>query len=233
MQPGKWIAGWFTKRSSDAAPVEYSNYEGLSNDPLAGSSASTQNAAFSGGGIETGGLGITQSITKELWDLNGDSKLSKLEADVWWLTGEGKPITVDNSYINWSGLEMDDSVGIDGPFSISTTNAFKMLPFETAATYGGTSFVRTGKFTAEVREQPYHYDLRDWNKVENIKRNIMNEIGNPSNYINSKGTEYMIHYRNPRIKFNQKFDIYSHKYIPGVRDFWWDKKYEKTIYRIK
>lgn len=68
MQPGKWIEGWFKKRSSDAAPVEYSNYEGLSSDPLAGSSASTQNASFSAGGTETGGLGISEGHTANLFD---------------------------------------------------------------------------------------------------------------------------------------------------------------------
>lgn len=51
----KRIVGGGTKY---VAPIEYGNYEGLSSDPLAGSSSSTQNASFSGGGTESGGLGI-------------------------------------------------------------------------------------------------------------------------------------------------------------------------------
>ena len=59
MQPGKWIAGWFKKRSKDRPPVEYENYDNLSSDPLAGSTVNTPNSFFGGGGTENGGLGIT------------------------------------------------------------------------------------------------------------------------------------------------------------------------------
>ena len=56
--------GRFFKRlfggGRDKAPVEYANYEGLSSDPLAGSSGSIPTAFFGGGGTDTGGLGINR-----------------------------------------------------------------------------------------------------------------------------------------------------------------------------
>ncbi|MBU2926707.1 RHS repeat-associated core domain-containing protein [Winogradskyella psychrotolerans] len=52
-----WVEGWFKKKSTDR---EYSNYEGLSSDPMAGSSNSMSNSFFNAGGTESG-LGIFQS----------------------------------------------------------------------------------------------------------------------------------------------------------------------------
>ncbi len=63
IQPGKWIEGWFKKRSKK--PVEYSNYEGLSSDPLAGSSANMPNTFFNAGGSESS-LGIGQAFSKTI-----------------------------------------------------------------------------------------------------------------------------------------------------------------------
>lgn len=57
LQIGRWIGGWFKKRGS--GPVEYANYEGLSSDPVAGSSANTPNAFFNAGGAESG-LGVAR-----------------------------------------------------------------------------------------------------------------------------------------------------------------------------
>jgi len=67
------------------------------------------------------------------WDLNGDGKLQKDEAENWWLNGESIDISVDNSKIDWTGLKIPEGKS-SGVFSISTTDAFLELPYETAAT---------------------------------------------------------------------------------------------------
>jgi len=149
---------------------------------------------------------------KAAWDTNGDGKLQKSEADQWYLHGNGVTINVDNSKIDWSGLKMP--VSGSPQFAISTTDAFISLPWETASTYGGTSFERINPTTAIVKDQPYHYNLRPNNSLQNVVRNFMNEAGKPggTNYGgqhgNTKGTKegkpFMIHYLNPTIKFNSK-----------------------------
>ncbi len=129
-----------------------------------------------------------------LWDNNGDGKLQKSEADSWWLLGGGD-ITVDNSKINWTGLKIPVNAEVGKIFSINTTEAFKTLPYETAATYGGTSFILRGAYTVEVIDQLYHYEYRLNNSVENIARNAMTWWGKPSR----QGTDFTIHYINPKI----------------------------------
>ena len=80
-------------------------------------------------------------------------------------------------------------------FSINTTQAFLKLPYETAATYGGTSFIFRNAHTVEVVDQLYHYQYRPNNSAENLTRNFMTWFGKPD----SQGTDYMIHYINPLI----------------------------------
>ena len=81
------------------------------------------------------------------------------------------------------------------------------LPFETAATYGGTMFKRTGNLTAVVVDQLYHYDVRSVTGWRDILRNIMNEIGKPVRSVpgqpkeRNNGVPFMIHYENPTINF--------------------------------
>ena len=150
--------------------------------------------------------GKNSSQQKQPWDLNGDGILQKNEADSWWLTGKGADIWVDNSLIDWTGLEMPLNTSIGKTFSIDTHTAFVDLPYETASTYGGTSFVRTGERTASVIDQKYHYDYRPNNSVKNVIRNFMNWYGKPSlpwpnNIPRLQGVDYMIHYQNPQIKF--------------------------------
>lgn len=128
------------------------------------------------------------------WDTNGDGKLQKDEADNWWLIGGGS-ISVDNSKINWTGLKIPASAKVGKIFSIKTTQAFFKLPYETAATYGGTSFILRGAHTVEVVDQLYHYQYRPNNSAENVIRNLMNWYGKP----NGQGTDFMIHYYNPLI----------------------------------
>ncbi len=65
---GHWISGWFKKRNRKSAPIEYGNYEGLTSDPLAGSSANTPASYFGGGGTDTGGLGIVGKYYSSLWN---------------------------------------------------------------------------------------------------------------------------------------------------------------------
>lgn len=71
MQPGKWIEGWFKKR--DKPPVEYSNYQGLSSDPVAGTSASIASQDFVGSG-KNGNLGISRGDTQQLWGPPSDAQ---------------------------------------------------------------------------------------------------------------------------------------------------------------
>lgn len=143
-------------------------------------------------GLITSGLNhVAHSIAqnsqkKQSWDSNGDGKLQKEEADDHWVEGTGDDIIVDNSKIDWTGLEIPKDKKIGDVFSISTSDAFKKLPWETAATYGGTSFERTGKSTADVLDQRYHYDLRDLNSLENLARNIGTEIGKPTYFTRVK-----------------------------------------------
>ena len=134
-------------------------------------------------------------IKGEDWDSNGDGRLQKKEADNYWLKGGGVGISVDNSKINWTGLQIPAGVKAGQIFSINTTQAFLKLPYETAATYGGTSFIFRNAHTVEVVDQLYHYQYRPNNSAENLTRNFMTWFGKPD----SQGTDYMIHYINPLI----------------------------------
>ena|GEM_PF-7016632 len=54
-----------------------------------------------------------------------------------------------------------------------------VLPYETAATYGGSCFkIVNGQF--RMLSQSYHYDMRPFNSVENVGRNILTYLGRPS-----------------------------------------------------
>jgi hypothetical protein len=130
---------------------------------------------------------------KRTWDLNGDGRFQKNEADNWWLIAGGD-VWVDNSKINWDGLTIPDGQST-GNFAISTTDAFRKLTFETAATYGGTSFKIIGPSQVEVIDQRYHYDYRPNNSWENRGRNLITWLGRPP----GQGTDFMIHYYNPII----------------------------------
>ncbi|WP_054851351.1 RHS repeat-associated core domain-containing protein [Olleya sp. ITB9] len=54
-----FFEGLFGGGKKDAAPVEYANYDGLSSDPMAGSSMTTPIESFNASGANSGGLGIT------------------------------------------------------------------------------------------------------------------------------------------------------------------------------
>jgi len=72
---GSWIGGWFKKRRKNVAPVEYSNYEGLSSDPLAGSSTNIPPTFFDGAGAVSN-LGVQRG------DLQGNGEGSDPINDV-------------------------------------------------------------------------------------------------------------------------------------------------------
>ncbi len=156
-----------------------------------------KNWKFVGVGDKVTLPGRNQKSTQDpvSWDLNSDGRFQKDEADSWWLNGGGVDVTVDNSNIDWTGLEIPTEARVGQTFSISTTEAFFKLPYETAATYGGTSFILRGAHTVEVVDQLYHYRLRPNNSVENIARNVMTQVGRP----NGQGTDFMIRYINPLI----------------------------------
>lgn len=153
-----------------------------------------------------GGNQDPPSQRRKNWDTNGDGILQKGEADSWYLYGNGESITVDNSKIDWSGLKMP--LKGNANFAISTADAFVDLPYETASTYGGTSFQRIDAKTAIVKDQLYHYELRPNNSFGNVIRNVMNELGRAggTNYTREgrpplTGKPFMIHYANPIIRF--------------------------------
>ena len=139
------------------------------------------------------------------WDLNGDGILQKNEADYWYIKGEGKSIIVDGNKIDLTGIDTADLIynKKTNTYSLNTTKAFIQLPYETAATYGGSTFkLVDGKW--QMQPQEYHYRMRDWNSVENIGRNILTIVGDPTQtirpsqmntvnrQISSKGTSYFI-----------------------------------------
>ena len=144
-----------------------------------------------------------QQQQNEPWDTNGDGILQKVEADYWGVTGKGQAITVDNSKIDWTGLEIPEGMHNKDQFNMGTTEAFIKLPWETASTYGGTSFIveNLQKNQVRVLDQRYHYDMRPNNSIENFIRNRATEIGYPSTMELYKGSfvPYMIHYKNPII----------------------------------
>ncbi len=140
---------------------------------------------------------VTQKNKETPWDLNGDGKLQKNEADNWWRKGKGQDIEVDNGKIDWTGLTMSPEDAIGGIFAIETHEAFLSLPYETASTYGGTSFRRTGITTADVLNQKYHYNYRPNNSVKNIARNFGTWWGKPI----GRGFDFNIRYNNPNINF--------------------------------
>jgi len=129
------------------------------------------------------------------WDINGDGRFQKNEADNWWLNGGGKAVNVNNANIDWTGVKIPKGAAKGSIFAISTTDAFLTLPYETAATYGGTSFKVISTMHVQVLDQSYHYNMRPNNSMENRIRNFLTEQGKPD----GTGTDFMIHYYNPII----------------------------------
>ena len=127
--------------------------------------------------------------------------MQKHEADRWWLIGKGVEITVDNSKIDWSGLEFPPNTKIGADFQIQTHDAFIDLPWETSSTYGGTSFTRITQTHAIVHDQTYHYNYRPNTNGKDIIRNIMTWYGAPrlpwpNNAKGMRGMDFNIKYRN-------------------------------------
>lgn len=118
---------------------------------------------------------------KDPWDRNGDGKLQKREADKRYLQGNGAEITVNGNYIDLNGLTAADMTydPKTGVYSLGTTDAFKILPYEVSSTYGGSNFkLVNGRW--QMQSQDYHYNMRQWNSLENIGRNILTVLGNPT-----------------------------------------------------
>ncbi|MBW7870753.1 MAG: hypothetical protein H3C39_06790 [Flavobacteriia bacterium] len=140
------------------------------------------------------------------WDLNGDGKLQKDEADLWGVT-EAKDITVDNQYIDWTGLKIPKGLKDGDEFYIGTVEAFRKLPYETAATYGGTSFkiISVEKGIVEVLDQDYHYDILKNTSIAIFVRNLLTDFGRPRTMeqYHHKFRTYNIHYKNPQIQLKK------------------------------
>ncbi|RYD53228.1 MAG: RHS repeat-associated core domain-containing protein [Sphingobacteriales bacterium] len=150
--------------------------------------------------------GETWRTKNKKWDSNGNGKLEKSEADKRWLSGEGGEIYVDNSKINWEGLRIPEGFKIGDFFSIGTTEAFINLPWETASTYGGTTFkiLSVYPIILEVQDQDYHYEMREVTSFENATRNFGTWWGHPGRQpghysIQRWGADFNIHYYNKTI----------------------------------
>jgi hypothetical protein len=107
----------------------------------------------------------------------------------------GGDITVDNSNIDWTGLKIPPGLKPGDYFDIKTSDAFIELHYETAVTYGGTSFKVISPTQVEVQDQKYHYNPVENSSVKDIIRNFMNWFGKPT----QQGTDFNIHYSNPII----------------------------------
>ena len=121
-----------------------------------------------------------QKKEKAPWDKNGDAKLSKKEADDWWLYGNGEDITVDGNLIDLTGFN-EDKASYNAKTKIycyDTVDAFRDLPWETASTYGGSCF-RIVNGTPQMLSQDYHYNMRQNNSVGNVLRNAATASGMP------------------------------------------------------
>ena len=114
-----------------------------------------------------------------VWDLDGDGKLSKSEADIWWKRGGGKEIFVDGNLIDLTGLNLSNKkINDKGNYDYFTLDMFRDLPFETAATYGASEFkIVNGK--PQMQSQWYHFDYVGNDNMDKIKRNIMTFLGKP------------------------------------------------------
>lgn len=161
-----------------------------------------QNSGFQSSGVQN--VESFSQQNHQPWDTNRDGVLQKSEADYWYLFGNGKEIYVDNRLINWNGLKIPSKLANGKNFAIKTTEAFMKLDYETAGTYGGTSFQKMNSYTARVLDQSYHYEMRPYNSFENIGRNILTKIGTPLGQDPHTGKPiygqpYMIHYLNPII----------------------------------
>lgn len=193
--------------SSDMGPgghsmrdrIDEANREGESQQMTDNAMADIANAVFGMGNytsednlVASAGSGLIIQTNSALWDLDSDGKLSKFEADSWWIRGNGVAINVNNGNINWKGLVIPSGSRVGDIFAISTTDAFRKLPFETAATYGGTSFKVFSIRHVQVLDQKYHYNMRPNDSMENRIRNTLTEAGRPE----GEGTDYMIHYYN-------------------------------------
>lgn len=103
------------------------------------------------------------------------------------MQGRVDEIFVDGNKIDLTGLKAENMTynSKTGIYSLSTTEAFKVLPYKTASTYGGSSFkLVNGKF--RMLSQEYHYKYRPSNSVENIVRNFLTSAGKPSEYRNNR-----------------------------------------------
>ena len=159
-------------------------------NPVSGGAGIGGSGGYAWWPASLGGGNRQQGRHEARWDLDGDGKFQKKEADNWWLHGGGAPAYVNNAKIDWTGLKIPAKLSVNGGFAISTTDAFLKLRYETAATYGGTSFKVIGTNLVQVQDQRYHYDMRTYNSAENISRNIATKLGMPT----GQGTDFMIIY---------------------------------------
>jgi hypothetical protein len=130
------------------------------------------------------GPGDPPKKKKITWDTNGDGILQKSEADNWYMTAKGKGITINGNRIDLTGLTRSDMTfnADTNTFALATTAAFSALPYQTAATFGGSTFrLVNGRW--QMLSQRYHYRTREWNSFENGGRNLLTIIGSPDNVL--------------------------------------------------
>ena len=105
-------------------------------------------------------------------------------------------------YIQSQTRKMLSAYGGVGSILETSKGAMKVEPFDEWKFF---------KDTARVFDQLYHYDMQPNTSLGNMSRNLLTKLGSPTTSISmsslgtpvriSTGTNYMIHYLNPTIRF--------------------------------
>lgn len=102
-------------------------------------------------------------------DLNGDGKLSLNEANDHWRDGDGEPLSVDASKLSVTLEGPQPEIG--GKVIGSVTGTSDWLVF------GRVQLERTGANSYRIMPELYDFDIKSWNSIGNIGRNIETYIG--------------------------------------------------------
>ncbi|MGI9526814.1 MAG: hypothetical protein ACR2MS_06875 [Weeksellaceae bacterium] len=92
----------------------------------------------------------------------------------------------------------------------------------TVSAGGAAKVQRMSKSMIKVKDQEYHYKMRENSNMENILRNVATLLGEPVGLTN--GLDYMIHYKNPLIPIF-KINVY--------RNFFGYKIYQRSYLGVK
>ncbi|MFO7575029.1 MAG: hypothetical protein R6W67_07710 [Bacteroidales bacterium] len=128
---------------------------------------------------------------------DGDGYLTLDEANYWYNSGNGQPLSADLSKINLRGVSVDDfkKVGDSKYFNLlffSNSRNDGLVYGSIKLTYMGPTWNGKGGIVS-AEYDIYDFDLRDWNSVGNVGRNMETIIGS---YVAGLGTAYRISFYN-------------------------------------